>query len=84
MNAWLGHSHDELLSAWGAPTSRHTRPGGGTVLTWSEVQRGRLGDQVSCRRSFTTDRSGTIVDWSLRDCDWRATRIPQPRTPMSR
>jgi hypothetical protein len=81
MGAWMGHSYGELISAWGVPTTRHARPGGGAIFSWADAELGPDGYQT-CRRSFTTDASGTIVRWSIDDCDWRTAHIPQPsRTP---
>jgi len=77
MGAWLGHSYGELITTWGAPTTRHRRSDGGTVLTWEDAELDQGGYQT-CRRSFTTDRSGTIVRWAVADCDWRTAHVPQP------
>ena len=77
MGAWLGHSYGELITTWGAPTTRHPRPDGSTVLTWEDPEIGPGGYQ-NCRRSFTTDRSGTVVRWAIEDCDWRTAQIPRP------
>jgi hypothetical protein len=78
MNSWIGHSYGELVRTWGTPTTRHARPDGGTLLTWEDREEGPSGDYQTCRRSFAVDRAGTIVHWTIADCDWRSTHIPQP------
>ena len=77
MGAWLGHSYGELITTWGAPTTRHARADGGATLTWEDRELGPGGYQA-CRRSFATDRAGTIVRWTVEDCDWRTAQIPSP------
>ena len=81
MGAWMGHSYYELLSAWGTPSTRQLLHDGSAVLAWEDVETGPEGHNV-CRRSFTLDRTGRIVQWAIDDCDWRTTHIPEPpRTP---
>jgi len=77
MSAWVGHPYGELVRTWGAPTTRHQAPGGGSILTWESYEIGPTGSQT-CRQSFTTDRYGTVVRWALQDCDWRTLHIPSP------
>lgn len=77
MGAWIGHSYPELISVWGAPTTRQRHPGGGAVLTWASQESGPEGYKT-CRQTFTTNSVGTIVRWTVDSCDWRTTRVPQP------
>ena len=80
MNAWVGHSYGELIRAWGAPTTRHRRPGGGSLLTWEDAELD-ADSMRTCRRTFGVDRAGRIVQWAIDNCDWRTTNIPQPPHP---
>jgi hypothetical protein len=63
MDAWKGHSIEELIQHWGAPNGSAKLTDGRSVYTWVSVYRvGR-----NYRSTFTTSKDGIIEDWSYHD-----------------
>lgn len=38
LDEWVGHDADELIAAWGPPTSSRSTPSGDAMLTWSTAR----------------------------------------------
>jgi hypothetical protein len=63
MEAWKGHSIEELIQHWGAPNGSAKLTDGRTVYTWLSIYRvGR-----NYRSTFTASKDGIIEDWSYHD-----------------
>ena len=63
MDAWKGHSIEELIQHWGAPNGSAKLADGRTVYTWLSIYRvGR-----NYRSTFTASKDGIIEDWSYHD-----------------
>ena len=60
MEAWHGHSYDELAESWGEPSSQVQLGEDLVAYTWN-------GPNGDCRRTFTV-RSEKIVGSSDTDC----------------
>jgi hypothetical protein len=60
MNAWTGHSSDELIVAWGEPDLVEEMGMDNYAYTWVD-------DDDVCRRTFMA-RAGKITGYSEFDC----------------
>ncbi len=63
MNAWRGHSIEDLIVHWGAPNGTAQLKDGRRVYTWISVY--SLGRNY--RSTFTTSKDGIIESWSYHD-----------------
>src|SRR3989441_13201677 len=74
---WQGKPQDELIAAFGPPTSERPSDSGGTVLIWKKAQRhpsgiSRMGMAESyysvCVMEFELDRTGVVKGAAQRGC----------------
>ena len=65
MKSWMGSTESQLVSSWGPPQQVYTQ-GGNRILTW-ENRWGEHGE-ITCRKSFTINSYGTIVNWRWKGC----------------
>jgi hypothetical protein len=63
MDAWKGHSIEELIQQWGTPNGSTKLKDGRAVYTWISVH--SMGRNY--RSNFTTSKDGIIEDWSYYD-----------------
>ena len=63
MDSWRGHSIEELIQHWGAPSGTAKLTGGRTVYTWIAV----YGSGRTYRTTFTASKDGIIESWSYHD-----------------
>ena len=63
MDAWRGHSIEDLIVHWGAPNGTAQLKDGRRVYTWISVY--SLGRNY--RSTFTTSKEGIIESWSYHD-----------------
>jgi hypothetical protein len=68
MNAWVGRSADELISALGAPKRTAKLSDGGRVLTWETQTSTNAGEATICVRNFTVSKENTVLRWSASGC----------------
>lgn len=71
MESWMGSQESQLLAAWGAPDTRVSLTEGGTVYTWIDTWYQQNGQPASCRKTFTMDTRGVVVNWSYSNCPVR-------------
>ncbi len=63
MDEWRGHSIEELIQHWGAPSGSAKLSDGRTVYTWIAV----YGSGRTYRSTFTTSKDGIIESWAYHD-----------------
>ena len=69
MASWVGHSVDDLQSAWGVPNATSNLNDGRTIMTWQEHwQDDWFGFTHDCRKSFTISPNGIVERWSVSNC----------------
>ena len=81
MAYWMGHNMNDLLAAWGRPTSVMSDGNGGQILLYdwssqpamsgSTTMKGDMTEDnavapVQRQRIFWADSKGTLYRWSLR------------------
>jgi len=66
MHGWMGFHIEDVTAVWGVPQNKMERDDGGSTYTWTTFH-----GNLHCRRSFTTNSSGKIVDWSYDNCPHR-------------
>jgi len=65
MEKWVGHKDVEVISLWGAPSSRLETEDGVKILTWKKYN---FNQEKTCTKSFTVDKNGIITAHSDLDC----------------
>jgi len=70
MRSWIGSPINELIDAWGEPSSRYDRPEGGHAFAWNETKYTGNGTiRNICNRVFVTNPAGKIISYSYSGCN---------------
>lgn len=67
IRGWVGVPESRLLTSWGVPDRTATLSDGGKVDTWLTDWKDKEG-MHTCRKSFTVDSEGNVVQQSWFDC----------------
>jgi|CXWL01.1.fsa_nt_gi hypothetical protein len=67
VESWKGAHKDDMVVQFGPPNRESKLSDGTTVMVWEEY-RGNEFRQWVCRKVFTADTNGQIVDGSIRGC----------------
>lgn len=68
MNSWIGRPESQLLASLGAPDNTARFPDGGKVDTWVTTWNDDYWGLHTCRKTFTVNAEGTVVDSAYTDC----------------